>query len=79
MIAYAVTVGGFGLVVGSLANLIALRLAQDPRLWLRFHGYSLPFLLLSGTLVYGWLRWREATALFSRTARVEREAVPPRH
>ena len=64
VIAYAVTVGGFGLVVGSLANLIALRLAQDPRLWLRFHGYSVPFLLLSGTLVYGWLRWREATALF---------------
>ena len=64
LIAYAVTVGGFGLVAGSLANLIALRLAQDPRLWLRFHGYSVPFLLLSGTLVYAWLRWREATALF---------------
>ena len=56
VIAYAVTVGGFGLVMGSLANLIALRLAQDPRLWLRFHGYSVPFLLLSGMLVYGWLR-----------------------
>jgi di/tricarboxylate transporter len=64
LIAYAATVGGFGLVAGSLANLIALRLAQDPRLWLRFHGYSVPFLLLSGTLVYGWLRWTEATALF---------------
>ncbi len=64
LIAYAVTVGGFGLVMGSLANLIALRLAPDPRLWLRFHGYSVPFFLLSGTLVYGWLRWREATALF---------------
>jgi di/tricarboxylate transporter len=64
LIAYAVTVGGFGLVAGSLANLIALRLAQEPWLWLRFHGYSVPFLLLSGTLVYGWLRWREATALF---------------
>ena len=64
LIAYAVTVGGFGLVAGSLANLIALRLAQDTRLWLRFHAYSVPFLLLSGTLVYGWLRWSEATALF---------------
>ena len=41
-------------MVGSLANLIALRLAQDPRLWLRFHGYSVPFLLLSCTLVL-WL------------------------
>src|SRR4029077_10990549 len=64
VIAYAVTVGGFGLVTGSLANLIALRLAQDPRLWLRFHGRSVQCLLLSGTLVYAWLRWRETTALF---------------
>lgn len=44
VMAYAVNVGGFGLMVGSLANLIALRMAPDPRAWLSFHWYSLPFL-----------------------------------
>lgn len=45
VMAYAVNVGGFGLMVGSLANLIALRMANDSRAWLSFHLYSLPFLL----------------------------------
>ena len=55
IIAYAVNVGGFGLALGSLANIIALRMSRDRRAWLIFHGYSLPFLLLSATLVYLWL------------------------
>jgi hypothetical protein len=42
-------VGGFGCVLGSLANLIALRLARLPKeargLW-EFHRISVPFLLV---------------------------------
>ena len=56
-LAWGVTVGGFGLAIGSLANLIALRLARQPGLWREFHFWSIPVLfggwliamLLSGT------------------------------
>ena len=57
-LAVAVNVGGFGLVTGSLANLIALRLAQQPRGLRLLHGVSIPFLLVAAPLVYlvyGWL------------------------
>ena len=50
LVAYAVNAAGFGVAIGSLANLIALRLANEPGLGLRFHLYSLPALLL-GALV----------------------------
>ena len=53
LLAYGVNVGGFGLVLGSLANLIALRMAQDRRAWLSFHLYSLPFLLVAAAVGYG--------------------------
>ncbi len=36
LLARAVNVGGFGLLPGSLANLIALRMAGDRRIWWRF-------------------------------------------
>ena len=52
VLAYGVNVGGFGLVVGSLANLIALRMAQDRRAWLSFHFYALPFLVVAMALGY---------------------------
>ena len=58
-LAIAVDVGGFGLVIGSLANLIALRLANQPQargLWL-FHAISVPFLLVCAPLVYLVQRW----------------------
>ncbi len=44
-----VSVGGFGLVIGSLANLIALRLAQLPKsahALREFHKISIPFLIV---------------------------------
>jgi len=45
-LAAGVSVGGFGCVLGSLANLIALRLARLPNgLW-EFHRISIPFLLV---------------------------------
>lgn len=53
LLAYAVNAGGFGLAIGSLANLIALRMANDKKIWLRFHYYSFPFLLFSSGA--GWL------------------------
>ncbi|EMD1654493.1 anion transporter [Pluralibacter gergoviae] len=45
LLAWAVNVGGFGLLPGSLANLIALRMAGDRRIWWRFHLFSVPMLL----------------------------------
>jgi di/tricarboxylate transporter len=55
VIAYGVNVGGFGLVVGSLANLIALRMAGDRTAWLNFHVFAIPFLGLAALLGYGLL------------------------
>ena len=56
VIAYAVNVGGFGFMIGSLANIIALRMAPDRRAWISFHAYSLPFLLVAGALAWLLLR-----------------------
>ena len=52
VIAYGVNVGGFGFLLGSLANLIAMRMAGDRRFWLVFHAYSVPFLVVAAALVY---------------------------
>ena len=56
LLAWAVNVGGFGLLPGSLANLIALRMAGDRRIWWRFHVYSLPMLLWAALVGYGLLQ-----------------------
>ncbi|GAB2557639.1 SLC13 family permease [Rhodanobacter koreensis] len=56
-LAVAVNVGGFGLAIGSLANLIALRLAKQPQGLRLFHLVSVPFLLVSAPLVYLAWRW----------------------
>ncbi len=45
-LAAGVSVGGFGCAIGSLANLIALRLARLPHGIARFHRISFPFLLV---------------------------------
>jgi len=45
-LAAGVSVGGFGCVIGSLANLIALRLARLPDGLREFHRVSIPFLLV---------------------------------
>ncbi|MDQ2971506.1 MAG: SLC13 family permease [Rhodanobacteraceae bacterium] len=55
LLAIAVNVGGSGIAIGSLANLIALRLDGSPRIGWRFHLYSIPYLLISGILVGVWL------------------------
>ncbi|PXV58174.1 transporter, YbiR family [Dyella jiangningensis] len=56
-LAVAVNVGGFGLAIGSLANLIALRLAKQPRGARLFHAVSVPFLLVCAPLVYLVYHW----------------------
>ncbi len=45
-LAAGVSVGGFGCVLGSLANLIALRLAKLPDGLAKFHRISVPFLIV---------------------------------
>lgn len=55
-LAIAVNIGGFGLVTGSLANLIALRLEGSRGIWWRFHLYSVPFLLVVAAVA----AWRVA-------------------
>ncbi|HOX66896.1 MAG TPA: SLC13 family permease [Burkholderiaceae bacterium] len=55
VMAYAANVGGFGWMVGSLANLIALRMAQDSRAWISFHLCSVPFLAAAAAVGYGLL------------------------
>ena len=56
-LAVAVNVGGFGLAIGSLANLIALRLARQPQGLRALHQVSVPFLLMCAPLVYMAWRW----------------------
>jgi len=56
-LAVAVNVGGLGLAIGSLANLIALRLAKQPQGLRLFHRVSVPFLLVCAPLVYLAWRW----------------------
>ncbi|MFQ3788676.1 SLC13 family permease [Halomonas sp. A29] len=50
-LAWGVSVGGFGLAIGSMANIIALRLCREKGLWRDFHRWSLPMLLASWLMV----------------------------
>lgn len=52
VLAYGVNIGGFGFMVGSLANLIALRMSGDRKAWSTFHLYSIPFLCFATALGY---------------------------
>ncbi|HEY66891.1 MAG TPA: hypothetical protein G4N97_01295 [Thermoflexia bacterium] len=51
-ITYGVNVGGNGIVTASLANLIALRMIGDRKIWPKFHKYSLGYLSVSACLTY---------------------------
>ncbi len=51
-IAYGVNVGGNGLVLASLANIIALRFVKRRSVWIDFHKYSLLYLAVTSVLVY---------------------------
>jgi Na+/H+ antiporter NhaD/arsenite permease-like protein len=51
LLAAAVNVGGAGLMIGSLANLIALRLDGSRGIGWRFHAWSIPYLIITAVLV----------------------------
>ena len=51
LLAAAVNVGGSGLMIGSLANLIALRLDGSRGIGWRFHAWSIPYLFVTTVLV----------------------------
>jgi Na+/H+ antiporter NhaD/arsenite permease-like protein len=53
-LAFGVSVGGFGIAIGSLANLIAVRLSKTRGVWLPFHLVSIPFWLVA-TAIGAWL------------------------
>ncbi len=46
-LAFGVSVGGFGLAIGSLANLIAVRLSGERGMWGAFHLVSIPFFVVA--------------------------------
>lgn len=50
LLAAAVNVGGAGLMIGSLANLIALRLDGSRGIGWRFHVWSVPYLAVTASL-----------------------------
>ena len=54
-LAFGVSVGGFGIAIGSLANLIAVRLSNERGIWLQFHLFSIPFWIIGGTIGAGLL------------------------
>jgi Na+/H+ antiporter NhaD/arsenite permease-like protein len=51
-LAFGVSVGGFGIAIGSLANLIAVRLSGEKGMWMPFHIMSIPFWIVA--MVIGW-------------------------
>ena len=52
-IAYGVNIAGNGTIIGSLANIIAIRLLKPkgPDIWLTFHFYSIPFFIITGAVL----------------------------
>jgi len=52
IIAYGVNIGGNGLILGSFANLIALRFIDNKSAYLTFHLYSVPYFFI--TLYVCW-------------------------
>ncbi len=51
-LAFGVSVGGFGVAIGSLANLIAVRLSGEKGMWGPFHLVSIPFWFVA--VLVGW-------------------------
>ncbi len=51
-LALGVNTGAQGIIIGSLANLIGVRLTREPGLTLRYHIIGIPFLLVSAFLIW---------------------------
>ncbi len=54
-IALGVNVAGNALIISSLANIIALRIAKNKKLWLNFYKYSIPYFILTTAIIYGFI------------------------
>jgi hypothetical protein len=54
LMAYEVNVGGFGIAVGSLANLVSRRMTSDTRAWLSCHLCAVPCLLVAAAATVGY-------------------------
>jgi len=50
-LAYGVDIGGNGLLISSLANIIALRALKNKIAYIEFHKYSIPFLFISYIII----------------------------
>ena len=50
VLAYGVNVGGNGLIIASLASVIAMRIVKRKGAFLRFHFYSIPYLVITSVL-----------------------------
>jgi Na+/H+ antiporter NhaD/arsenite permease-like protein len=57
LLAWGASVGGFGLGIGSLANLIAMRLARGQARWTEFHMWSVPLLITGSAVALGLIFW----------------------
>lgn len=51
-ITYGVNIGGNGFVIGSLANIIALRMTKSRKIYMDFHKYSLVYFAITAILGY---------------------------
>ncbi len=56
IIAYGVNIGGNGIIIGSLANIIAIRLSKR-NLIAEFHKYSIPFFLITTFTMFALLKF----------------------
>jgi di/tricarboxylate transporter len=54
-----VNIGGFGSMVRSLANLIAMRLSGSRGAWLSFFVYAIPALMLAAAIGWALLFFRQ--------------------
>lgn len=57
-VTFGVDIGGNGIIIGSLANIIAIRLLKpkNNRVWVEFHRYSVPYFIITGLTVWIFLR-----------------------
>lgn len=51
-IVYGVNIGGNGFVIGSLANIISLRIVKSNKIWINFHKYSLFYFFITFSIFY---------------------------
>jgi len=54
-IAYGTNLGGTGFLIGSMANIIALRFYKNSKIYIDFHKYSVPFFIFSYIFFYIFL------------------------